>query len=71
MQLLERVMQARLNGPGRNAKPTRDLVDLQIAVVAQRHDHAVVGRQGCDGIAQYIAVIGLAEWVAGGDGDLV
>ena len=42
----------------------------QVAVVAERDDDSVLGRQSRDGVGQEVAVVRLSEWVTGRDRDL-
>ena len=57
VQPLQGVVEARLDGPGRDVESLRDVVDGQVAVVPQRDDDLVVGRQRGDGGADDVAVL--------------
>ena len=70
VQPLQCVVEAGLDRPRGMSSRRRDLVDGQVAVVAQRDDDLVVGRQRRDRRPDDVAVLGTAGVVARREGDL-
>src|SRR4051812_50026774 len=64
MELLECVVEAGLDGPGRDTESKRDLLNRQVAEIAQRDDHLLVRRKGGDGATNFVTVVRRTELVA-------
>ena len=70
MQPLQRVVETGLDGPGRDAETLCDVIDGQVAVVAQRDDDLVVRGESCDRSADDVTVLDATAVIAGRERDL-
>ena len=62
-------MEPGLDRAGRDVEPACDLAHRKVAVVAERDDDAVLGRQGRDRVRQEVVVMRLSIGVVGRDRD--
>ena len=69
MQPLQRVVETGLDGPGGDAETLRDVVDGEVAVVAQRDDDLVIRVECLDRSADDITVLYAPSVIAVGESD--